>query len=85
LWIAQHQGVYRYSRDKDKARQKLNELRTQADAVSLENITVSTLMDLPGADRRQAPGCGGEAGGATVPEVARERGISAATFHRSWL
>jgi hypothetical protein len=37
--------VYRYSRDKDKARQKLNELRTQADAVSLENITVSTLMD----------------------------------------
>ncbi len=36
----------------------------------------------PGADHPQAPGCGGEAAGATVPEVARELGISEATFHR---
>jgi putative transposase len=37
-----------------------------------------------GANRPQAPGCGARrlAGGATVPEVARELGISEATFHR---
>jgi integrase len=45
LWVAQHQGVYRYSKDKDKAKQKLHELLSKADASKPDNITVSTLLD----------------------------------------
>jgi integrase len=45
LWVTQHAGVYRYSKDKDKAREKLNELLTQSEASKPENITVSTLLD----------------------------------------
>jgi integrase len=45
LWVAQHQGVYRYSKGKDKAEEKLRELLSKADASKPENITVSTLLD----------------------------------------
>jgi integrase len=45
LWVAQHQGVYRYSKDKDKAQEKLHELLSKADASKPENITVSTMID----------------------------------------
>jgi integrase len=45
LWVAQHHGVYRYSKDKDKARAKLNELLTKSEDTKPQNITVSTLLD----------------------------------------
>src|SRR5829696_3676765 len=48
LWVAQHQGVYRYSKDKDKARAKLNQLLTQTEASKPhagDSITVSALLD----------------------------------------
>ncbi len=45
LWVAQYAGVYRYSKDKDKARAKLHELLTQSVAAKPENITVGTLLD----------------------------------------
>jgi hypothetical protein len=45
LWVAQHQGVYRSSKDKDKAQEKLDELLSNAGAVKPNNITVSTLLD----------------------------------------
>ncbi len=45
LWVAQHQGVYRYSKDKDKAQEKLHELLSKADGSKPENITVSVLLD----------------------------------------
>ena len=45
LWVAQHQGVYRYSKDEDKASEKLDKLLCKADAAKPENITVSTLSD----------------------------------------
>src|SRR5918994_4840376 len=45
LWVAQHQGVYRYSKDEDKAHAKLDELLSKADAAKPVNITVSTLLD----------------------------------------
>ena len=32
LWVAQHNGVYRYSKDRAVAQAKLNELLTQAEA-----------------------------------------------------
>jgi integrase len=45
LWVAQHDGVYRYSKDKDKAKQKLRELLNNAHESKSENITVATLLD----------------------------------------
>src|SRR5215211_7019178 len=45
LWVAQHQGVYRYSKDEDKAKEKLEELLRVSDASKPENITVSTMLD----------------------------------------
>jgi integrase len=45
LWVAQYAGVYRYSKDRHKAKQKLNELLATAHASRPENITVSTLID----------------------------------------
>ncbi len=45
LWVAQYNGVYRYSKDKDKAKQKLQELLNNAHESKPENITVSTLLD----------------------------------------
>jgi site-specific recombinase XerD len=45
LWVAQHEGVYRYSKDKDKAREKLHKLLAQAEEIKLENITVERYMD----------------------------------------
>jgi len=45
LWVAQHQGVYRYSKDEDKAREKLDELLSNADASKPEKITVATMLD----------------------------------------
>jgi ligand-binding sensor domain-containing protein len=39
LWVAQHQGVYRYSKDEDKAKEKLDKLLSNADASKPENIT----------------------------------------------
>ena len=45
LWVAQHNGVYRYSKDRAVALAKLNELLTQAEASKPNNITVSTLLD----------------------------------------
>src|SRR5688572_468095 len=45
LRVAQHQGVYRYSKDEDKAREKLDELLSKAQAAKPNNITVSTLLD----------------------------------------
>ena len=41
LWVAQHNGVYRYSKDKDK----LLELLNNAHESKPENITVATLLD----------------------------------------
>jgi integrase len=43
LWVAQYEGVYRYSKDKDKA--KLRQLLNQVGITKPENITVSTLLD----------------------------------------
>jgi integrase len=45
LWVAQHNGVYRYNKDKDKAKAKLRELLNNAHESKPENITVSTLLD----------------------------------------
>ena len=45
LWVAQYNGVYRYSKDEDKAKQKLEELLSKADPYKPENITVSTVLD----------------------------------------
>jgi integrase len=45
LWVAQHNGVYRYSKDKDKAKQKLRELLITAESSKPENITVGKLLD----------------------------------------
>jgi hypothetical protein len=45
LWVAQYNGVYRYSKDKDKAKDKLGELLSTAHASKPENITLSTLLD----------------------------------------
>jgi integrase len=45
LWVAQYNGVYRYSKDEDKAKEKLDELLSKADASKPENITVSTMLD----------------------------------------
>ena len=45
LWVAQHDGVYRYSKDKDKAKAKLRQLLANAHESKPENITVSTLLD----------------------------------------
>ena len=45
LWVAQYNGVYRYSRNKDKAKAKLSELLNNAEASKPENITVATLLD----------------------------------------
>ena len=45
LWVAQYNGVYRYSKDKDKAKDTLGELLSTAHASKPENITVSTLLD----------------------------------------
>jgi len=45
LWVAQYNGVYRYSKDKDRAKQKLRELLSTAHDSKPENITVSTLLD----------------------------------------
>ncbi len=45
LWVAQHQGVYRSSKDEDKAREKLDKLLSKAEAAKPNNITVSTLLD----------------------------------------
>ena len=42
LWVAQYEGVYRYSKDKDKAKAKLRELLSNAHESKPENITVST-------------------------------------------
>jgi integrase len=45
LWVAQHNGVYRYSKDEEKAKQKLQELLSNADASKPEKITVATMLD----------------------------------------
>ncbi len=45
LWVAQYGGVYRYSKDKTKAIEKLRELLNGAHNSKPENITVSTLLD----------------------------------------
>jgi integrase len=45
LWVAQYNGVYRYSKDENKAKEKLDELLSKADASKPENITVSTMID----------------------------------------
>jgi hypothetical protein len=45
LWVAQYNGVYRYSKDEDKARDKLDELLSNADGSKPEKITVSTMLD----------------------------------------
>ncbi len=45
LWVAQYNGVYRYSKDEDKAKEKLEELLSTAYASKPENIMVSTLID----------------------------------------
>jgi integrase len=45
LWVAQYNGVYRYSKDKDKAKQKLRELLRASESVKPENITAATLLD----------------------------------------
>jgi integrase len=45
LWVAQHNGVYRYSKDRAVAQEKLDELLSNAEATKPENITVSTLLD----------------------------------------
>ena len=45
LWVAQYERVYRYSKDKDKAKAKLRQLLNQVEITKPENITVSTLLD----------------------------------------
>jgi hypothetical protein len=45
LWVAQYEGVYRYSKDKDKAKATLRQLLNQVEITKPENITVSTLLD----------------------------------------
>jgi integrase len=45
LWVAQHEGVYRYSKDRAVAQAKLNELLAQTEASKPANITVSTLLN----------------------------------------
>lgn len=45
LWTAQYGGVYRYSKDKNKAKQKLDDLLRHAHDTKPDNITVSTLLD----------------------------------------
>jgi integrase len=45
LWVAQYNGVYRSSKDKDKAEAKLEQLLKQAEDVKPHTITVSTLLD----------------------------------------
>ena len=45
LWIAQYEGVYRYSEDRNKAKQKLDDLLSRAHDSKPGNITVSTLLD----------------------------------------
>jgi hypothetical protein len=37
--------VYRYSKGENKAKEKLDELLSKADASKPENITVSTMLD----------------------------------------
>lgn len=44
LWVAQHAGVYRYSKDEDKAREKLDKL-LRGDNEAEQNTTVSNLLD----------------------------------------
>ena len=45
LWVAQHNGVYRYGKDRAVAQEKLDELLSKAEATKPANITVSTLLD----------------------------------------
>jgi hypothetical protein len=45
LWVAQYNGVYRYGKDEDKAKEKLDKLLSNADASKPENITVNTMLD----------------------------------------
>lgn len=52
LWVAQHAGVYRYSKDEDKAREKLEKLvsgtdgpNRRSDSHNRESITVSSHLD----------------------------------------
>jgi hypothetical protein len=44
LWVAQHAGVYRYSKYEDKAREKVNDLLGGAGVAKRERITVSALL-----------------------------------------
>jgi hypothetical protein len=45
LWVAQHNGQYRYSKDKEKARAKLHKLLTEAEEVKPQNITLGKYLD----------------------------------------
>jgi integrase len=46
LWVAQHSGVYRSSKDKDKAQAKLDDLLNGgSDEANRERTTVSALLD----------------------------------------
>jgi integrase len=44
-WVAQFKGKYKYSKDKDKAKEKLHKMLSGAEEVKPSNITVGTVLD----------------------------------------
>jgi hypothetical protein len=45
LWVAQHQGVFRYSKDRAVAQAKLDALLSKAEASKPNTTTVCTLLE----------------------------------------